>query len=269
MKKQNLIYVFLLILLSITVGQNVYAVDKKYLSAFLANTKAPVYSIKIVNTYPHDPDAFTQGLIYHDGFLYESTGLRGKSSLRKVDLTSGRIVKTIKLSNEYFAEGITYFDNKIYQLTWTNEIGFVYDFQNFKKTRIFHYGGEGWGITTDGKKFFMSNGTAVITCRKAKSFEIIDEITVRDGHKLITNINELEFIKGEIWANIFMEDVIARISPISGRVLGWIDLSPLYSKIPKYYKIDVLNGIAYDEKNDRIFVTGKNWPYLFEVKVHK
>jgi glutamine cyclotransferase len=235
--------------------------------ALQEKTEAPISAIKVINIFPHDPDAFTQGLVYHKGYLYESTGLHGKSTLRKVDLKTGKIIKIIKLAHEYFGEGITILGNKIYQLTWLNKTGFVYDLKEFKKINTFSYEGEGWGITTDGQYLFMSNGSAVISCIDPVTFAVVRKIIVHDGQQQIGNLNELEFIKGEIWANIFREDIIVRISPATGKVLGWIDLSLLYSLIPKHRNTDVLNGIAYDESKDRIFVTGKLWPKIFEIKV--
>ncbi len=232
-----------------------------------SKTKAPISTIKIINIFPHDPDAFTQGLVYHQGYLYESTGRYGKSSLRKVDIKTGKIIKIIKLAPEYFGEGITIFGKNIYQLTWQNKTGFVYDLEKFKKIRTFSYEGEGWGITTDGQYLFMSDGSAVIYCINPITFAVHRKIIVHEGSQQIGNLNELEFIKGEIWANIFQKDLIVRISPVTGKVLGWIDLSLLYSLIPRNGNIDVLNGIAYDEEKDRIFVTGKLWPKIFEIKV--
>ncbi len=211
-------------------------------------------------------DAFTQGLVYHQGYLYESTGLYGKSTLRKVDLKTGKIIKIIKLAPEYFGEGITILGKNIYQLTWQNKTGFVYDLREFKKIRTFSYEGEGWGITTDGQYLFMSNGSAVISCIDPVTFVVVRKIIVHEGQQQIGNLNELEFIKGEIWANIFQKDLIVRISPVTGKVLGWVDLRLLYSLIPRNENIDVLNGIAYDESGDRIFVTGKFWPSIFEIK---
>jgi glutamine cyclotransferase len=234
---------------------------------YLRNTKVPIYEIKIVNIYPHDPEAFTQGLFYRDGFLYESTGLAGKSTLRKVDLVTGKIIKKVKLSDKYFGEGITYLNNKIYQLTWKNKKGFIYDFKTFKKTAEFNYEGEGWGIASVGKTIFMSDGTSKIQCREPVTLKIKKTLNVRDGNEQIPGINELEIIEGEIWANIFMESVIVRISPYTGQILGWVDLSLLYNQIPKYHSVDVLNGIAFDKKNSRIFVTGKYWPYIFEILI--
>ncbi len=238
-------------------------------SSFLINTKSPVYTVEIINVYPHDRAAFTQGLFYHEGYLFESTGLSGKSSLRKADLQTGKIIKKIALPVEYFAEGITLHKNKIYQLTWTNQLMFIYDSVNFKKIQAIKYSGEGWGITSDGQKLFMSDGSAKITCRDPDTFEVIGILNIADEKKAIHGINEMEYIGGEIWANIFMEDIIARISPSTGKILGWVDLTSLYSMLNKYEGIDVLNGIAYDKKNGSIFVTGKYWPYIFEIKIKK
>jgi len=235
--------------------------------ALQEKTNTPISAIKVINIFPHDPDAFTQGLVYHEGYLYESTGLHGKSSLRKVDIKTGKIIKIIKLAHEYFGEGITIFGKNIYQLTWQNKTGFVYDLEKFKKVSTFSYEGEGWGLTTDGKDLFMSNGSSVISCIDPVTFAVVRKIIVHEGQHQIGNLNELEFIKGEIWANIFREDIIVRISPATGKVLGWVDLSQLYSLIPEHNRIDVLNGIAYDHNRDRIFVTGKLWPKIFEIKV--
>ena len=235
--------------------------------ALLGGTKTPISDIKVINIFPHDPDAFTQGLVYHKGYLYESTGRYGKSFLRKVDIKTGKILKAINLVDEYFGEGVTILGNNIYQLTWLNKTGFVYDLAEFKKVRTFSYEGEGWGITTDGQYLFMSDGSPIISCFDPVTFAVVRKIIVHEGQQQIGNLNELEFIKGEIWANIFRENLIVRISPATGKVLGWIDLSLLYSLIPKHGNIDVLNGIAYDHNRDRIFVTGKLWPKIFEIKV--
>ncbi len=235
--------------------------------ALQVKTKAPISEIKVINIFPHDPDAFTQGLIYYKGYLYESTGLNGKSTLRKVEIKTGKIIKIIKLAHEYFGEGITILGKNIYQLTWRNKTGFVYDLVDFKKVKTFSYQGEGWGLTTDGQYLFMSDGSAVISCIDPVTFAVHRKIIVHEGQQQIGNLNELEFIKGEIWANIFQKDLIVRISPVTGKVLGWIDLSQLYSLIPEHNRIDVLNGIAYDDNRDRIFVTGKLWPNIFEIKV--
>jgi glutamine cyclotransferase len=235
--------------------------------SILKSTKASKSSIKVINTFPHDSKAFTQGLLYYNGYLYESTGLNGKSALRKVNIKSGKVLQEFKLDSKYFAEGITISGRMIYQLTWRSNIVFVYDLLSFKLLKQFSYSGEGWGITSDGKNLFKSNGTAVIDCIDPKYFAVARKIIVHDGKTAISNLNELEFIRGEIWANVFMENVIVRISPQTGEVLGWVDLSKLYSLLPVNCRVDVLNGIAYDQDNDRIFVTGKFWPKIFEIKL--
>ena len=235
----------------------------------LKTTKMKIAEVKIINSFPHDQEAFTQGLFYKHGYLYESTGLKGKSKLRKINIKTGKVLQEIKLAKKYFAEGITLFGNKIYQITWQNNKVFVYDFLNLKLINYFSYQGEGWGITTDGKKLFMSNGSDVINRINPVNFTIENSINVHDGENAISNLNELEYIHGEIWANIFMQDVIARISPDTGAVLGWVDLTKLYSYLPVGCKANVLNGIAYDADNGRIFVTGKNWPKMFEIVLKK
>jgi glutamine cyclotransferase len=236
-------------------------------AAILKKTKAPIAKAAVVNVFPHDPESYTEGLVYHEGYLYESTGLKGKSSLNKLDIITGKVIKKIDLSREYFGEGMTIIGNKIYQLTWLNQVGFIYDLSSFQEIGKFSYQGEGWGLTTDGKYLIMSNGTSVISFLDPETFGVIRKIEVRDGKNPVNNLNELEFIQGEIWANVFMEDIIVRIAPQTGKVLGWIDLSNLYSMLPDSERRDVLNGIAYDQEGDRIFVTGKFWPKIFEIKV--
>jgi glutamine cyclotransferase len=233
----------------------------------LLKTRSPISRISVVNVYDHDPRAFTQGLVYHQGHLYESTGLYGKSALMKKDLSSRKVLKAHQMPAEYFGEGIAILDGKIYQLTYQNETGFIYDLETFKITGQFSYRGEGWGLTTDGRYLMMSNGSSIITFHDPGTFKIIRRIQVKDGDTSIGRINEMAFVKGEIWANIFMEDVIVRISPQTGKVTGWIDLSPLYSYLPRNSQVDVLNGIAYDRQAERIFVTGKFWPKIFEIQL--
>jgi len=230
-------------------------------------TTTPVATVRIINAFPHDKEAFTEGLLFHQGYFYESTGLNGQSSLRKVEIKSGKIIQEINLAHEYFGEGMTILGNKIYLLTWQHKTGFIYNLPDLRKTGEFHYEGEGWGLTTDGKNLWMSDGGTEITCRNPASFAIIRRITVRDSDKPVKNLNELEFVRGEIWANVFMEDVIVRISPQNGKVLGWIDLRSLHTELPETERRDVLNGIAYDKKNNRIFVTGKFWSKVFEIKL--
>lgn len=231
--------------------------------------KTPVYSYRIVNTYPHDPNAFTQGLFFHNGVLYEGTGRWGHSSLRQVDLETGQVLQIHHLANRYFGEGITLWQNRIIQLTWRSSIGFVYNLQDFKPLKRFTYPTEGWGITHNNQKLIMSDGTDKLYFLDGDSFEKISQIQVRDQNVPIVRLNELEYIDGEIFANVWMTDYIARISPETGQVLGWINLTQLKSVLPKnsHPKPDVLNGIAYDKEGERLFVTGKFWPLLFEIKL--
>jgi len=227
----------------------------------------PTYTYRIINAYPHDTQAFTQGLIYHNEHLYEGTGLWGRSSLRKVDLKTGKILQIKPLPKQYFGEGITLWQNQIIQLTWRSKIGFVYDAQTFEKLKSFTYHTEGWGITHDGQKLIMSDGTDKLHFLNPETFKKIGQIQVHDKNKPVFNLNELEYIQGEIFANIWQSDYIARISPTTGQVLGWIDLSGLLEIEPSKRHQDVLNGIAYD--GERLFVTGKLWPKLFEIQIVK
>ena len=243
------------------------ALEGRFRLSPITTTKAPIDKIAVLNTFPHDPQAYTQGLVSHKGYLYESTGLYGQSALRKKEMKTGKTLKEVKLSREYFGEGITILGKKIYQLTWQNETSFIYELETLKKIGQFTYRGEGWGLTTDGKHLLMSNGSSVITFHDPDSFTITKKIHVHDGDNHIDGLNELEFIKGEIWANIFMENFVVRIAPETGEVLGWIDMNALFDHLAPNIKIDVLNGIAYDGKANRIFVTGKLWPAIFEIKI--
>lgn len=227
----------------------------------------PLYGFRVVNIYPHDPEAFTQGLIFHKGHIYESTGLYGYSTLRKVELATGRIVKVYHLPEKYFGEGITICRNRLVQLTWQSKTGFIYDPQSFRLLRTFSYPAEGWGITCDGNNLIMSDGTAILRFLNPRTFKVVKQIEVMDHGKVVPHINELEYIKGEIYANIWDTGYIARISPQTGQVRGWIDLRGLYAQVAEGKNVDVLNGIAYDVRNDRLFVTGKFWPKLFEIKL--
>ena len=226
---------------------------------------APVISYRIVNTYPHDPRAFTQGLVFADDALYEGTGRRGQSSLRKVDLESGNILLVRQLPARFFGEGITIYGNKIIQLTWRARVGFVYDRQTFQLLGRFNYPTEGWGITYDGNSLIMSDGTSTLYLLDPQTFKQIGRIEVHDLNGPVSRLNELEYVRGEIYANVWRTERIARISPQTGAVVGWIDLEGLLSSENRSRQIDVLNGIAYDAKNDRLFVTGKLWPKLFEI----
>lgn len=227
----------------------------------------PVYGYKIVNTYPHDRGAFTQGLLFHDGILYESTGRKGFSGIREVDLKTGEVIKSQDLADRYFGEGICVVNGKIVQLTWTSETGFVYDMPDLKPVGTFDYKGEGWGLTYDGKHLIKSNGSSVLKFLDPKSFKVAGELEVYDENGAVGRLNELEYIEGEIFANIWAKDLVARIDPGTGRVTGWIDLSGLLSEEDRKKHVDVLNGIAYDSRTKKLFVTGKLWPKLFEIEI--
>ena len=231
----------------------------------------PEYGYKIVNTYVHDPQAFTEGLFYLNGYLYEATGLAGRSSVRRVKLQDGKVLQQQELPARYFGEGIVAWKDKLIQLTYTTETGFVYDLRTFARQRTFHYPGQGWSLTTDGKRIVMDDGTPQIRFWDPETLAETRRITVMAEGKPVENLNELEWVKGEIFANIWHEDRIARIDPVSGKVKGWIDLGGLLPQSDKASGPEageqVLNGIAYDAKNNRLFVTGKYWPKLFEIQV--
>ncbi|MGD0734120.1 MAG: glutaminyl-peptide cyclotransferase [Terracidiphilus sp.] len=222
---------------------------------------------QVIHTYPHDAQAYTQGLIYLDGHLYESTGLEGRSSLREEDLDTGRILQFKDVSSQYFAEGLTNWGNTLVQLTWQNHIALVYDRATFHFLRTLPYTGEGWGLTQDGKNLILSDGTANLRFLDPQTFHLVRQVTVTDHGAPVTQINELEYIHGQVYANIWHTDRIARISTATGKVLGWIDLSGLLPASQRTDPEAVLNGIAYDSVHDRLFVTGKLWPKLFEIKV--
>ena len=230
-------------------------------------THPPEYTFKVVQAFPHDTTAFTQGLAFRDGFLYESTGLKGRSSLRKVRLETGEVVQRMDLAPEFFGEGITLLKNEVIQLTWLSHTGFVYNVSDFRLLRRFSYSGEGWGLATNGREIFMSDGTPAIRVLDTDTLEEKRRFTVRDGETAIDQLNELEFVEGEIFANVWQTDRIARISPQSGKVVGWIDLKGLLSPIYHLESGAVLNGIAYDSSRKRLFVTGKLWPSIFEIQI--
>jgi glutaminyl-peptide cyclotransferase len=230
---------------------------------------APVYTFRVVNSYPHDPDAFTQGLIYRDGFLIESTGRKGQSTLRKVKLETGEVVQQVRLDPRYFAEGLASVGGRLIQLTWRSNVAFVYDRATFNMERTFSYPGEGWGLTDDGTRLIMSDGSDTLRLLDPATFRERARISVRDGPAVVRNLNELEFVNGEVYANIWHTNRIARIAPDSGRVTGWIDLTGLLSTVYQLEPEAVLNGIAYDARGDRLFVTGKLWPKLFEIEVRR
>jgi len=232
-------------------------------------TPTPVYTYEIVHTYPHDPGAYTQGLIFDQGQLLESTGRNGKSSLRRVELETGRVLQQVIVAEEYFAEGISLLHEKIYQLTWQHQLCFVYDHQTFKKLGQLSYDGEGWGLTTDQHALILSDGTSRLRFLSPDNFSVTRTLNVVDGKEPVTELNELEYVKDQIYANVWHQQRIAMIDPKSGKVTGWLNLDGLLSPKEVADEEGVLNGIAYDEKTDRLFVTGKLWPKLFEIKVKR
>lgn len=270
-------YVFVLLVLSLSCGNPPTVPNNATPNSNVAKPPAPVvmYDYEIVKTYPHDPKAFTQGLEFHDGILYEGTGGKDDddffSGLRKVDFTTGKVLQKHDIGREYFGEGITILGDKIYQLTWREMTAFEYDLKDFKLLREIRYTGEGWGLTNDGTNLIMSDGTHVIRFVSPADFKTIRTIVVKDENgKPVMQLNELEFVKGEIWANIWQTGWIVRIDPATGRLLGRIDMNKLADEEQeKNEHADVLNGIAYDGSADRLFVTGKLWSRLFEIKVNQ
>lgn len=230
-------------------------------------TLPEVSGYEIIKVYPHDSGAYTQGLLYFDGTLYESTGLNGRSSIRKVQLETGKVLAYRAVDPRHFAEGLAEWRGRLIQLTWQSGLGIVYDRETLLPKGTFTYKGEGWGLTQDGSNLILSDGTATLRFVNPDSYRETGRIVVRDGGKPVMNLNELEFIRGEIYANVWHSNRIARISPASGSVLGWIDLGGLLQKGDVSNPEAVLNGIAYDSAGDRLFVTGKLWPKLFEIRL--
>jgi glutaminyl-peptide cyclotransferase len=226
----------------------------------------PVVGYEVVKTYPHDGDAFTQGLQYLDGFLYEGTGLNGRSSIRKVRLDTGEVVQKRDLDKAHFGEGIVIWKRDLIQLTWTSNVAFVYDKDTFAPRRTYSYMGEGWGLTHDGTNLIMSDGTDELRILDGETFRELRRIMVTAAGQPLRHLNELEYVNGEILANVWTTDVVARVAPATGRVLGYIDLRGLLTPFERQ-SVDVLNGIAYDAQNKRLFVTGKLWPKVFEIRV--
>ncbi len=226
-----------------------------------------LFTYRVVNRYPHDPRAYTQGLIYRNGFLYESTGRNGESSIRKVRLETGEVLQRRDVDAEYFAEGMTEWRGRLLQLTWKSGLGFVYDMATLARQRTFTYAGEGWGLTHDGTRLILSDGSATLRFLNPETFRGIGRLDVRDRGQPVRQLNELEFVKGEVYANVWQTERIARISPKTGAVLGWIDLRGIWPVRPAADQDAVLNGIAYDTVGDRLFVTGKWWPHLYEIRL--
>jgi glutamine cyclotransferase len=236
-------------------------------SASTSKESVPEYTYFIVGSIPHDHNAFTQGLVYDAGYIYESTGRRGHSTLRKVDIKDGAVLKQSKLADHFFGEGLTIFNNRIIQVTWQQYTGFVYDKESLIKTEEFYYNTEGWGLTHDGRFLIMSDGSEKLYYLHPETYALEKQIAVCENSEPVSNLNELEFVRGQIYANIFGTNRIARIDPLSETISGWIDLSGLYELLEQNYPVDVLNGIAYDAENDRLFVTGKLWPKIFQIKL--
>ncbi len=227
----------------------------------------PIYACKIVSTYPHDSEAFTQGLVFENGILYESTGLQGRSSVRKVDVKTGSVLQIQRLPPQLFGEGITVFGERLIQLTWRSGVGLVYEKRSFRLLKEFTYPTEGWGLTHDGRRLIMSDGTATLRFLDPETFKELGSIAVFDGNGPVGGLNELEYVRGEIYANVWPTTRIARIDPETGRVVAWIDLEALARQHAMFNPDAVPNGIAYDPRGDRLFVTGKLWPNLYEIKL--
>ena len=226
-----------------------------------------LYTYHIVNTYPHDTEAFTEGLVFENGCLYEGTGLNGQSELRKAALETGEVLQRTSLDPKYFGEGVTIWCDNIIELTWQTHVGFVYKKDTFELLQDFQYPTEGWGLTHDCTRLIMSDGTSYLHFLDPQTFEETSRLQVLDNGQPVTRLNELEYVEGEIFANVWQTDKIARIAPDTGEVTGWIDLTGLLSEEDCTQRVDVLNGIAYDEQNKRLFVTGKWWPKLFEIEL--
>ena len=232
-----------------------------------ASATVPTWSVRVVRSYPHDTGAFTEGLVYNNGFLYESTGLEGHSSIRKVELKTGRVLREHELPGIYFGEGIVPWKDRLIQVTWRTGIGFVYDLSSFRLRSSFHYPGEGWALTSDATRLIMSDGTSNIRFLDPDTLRETGHVTVTANGKPVLNINELEWVKGRLYANIWMTNTIAVIDPKSGHVIAWVDVAPLAAMVGERGDDAVPNGIAYDPAGDRLFVTGKLWPTLFEIRL--
>lgn len=237
--------------------------------AMPVDDRIPIQTANVVASFPHDAGAFTQGLVIDDGILFEGTGQYGQSTMRRVDLETGKVEKSMSLAGDYFGEGITLLGEQIFQLTWKEGVCFLYDKQMLAPTGTLRYAGDGWGLTNDGQHLYLSDGSSSIHVLDPKTLKPIRRIRVKQGRRLVDQLNELEFVEGEIYANIWHSDHIARIDPASGEVLGWIDCSQVYPAARRLDREHVLNGIAYDSVSKRLFVTGKNWPQLFEIQVQK
>jgi len=234
---------------------------------FAAEKETPIWHYQVVNTYPHDPKAFCQGLAYSDGFLYEGTGLYGESSVRKVELETGKVLRMLRLNREIFGEGITLLGDKLYQLTWKNRRALVFRKEPLRYEKSLPYEGEGWGLTTDGEHLILSDGSSRLKFVDPENFQVVRSVIVRNQGRPVDQLNELEYVEGEIFANLWYSDYLVRISPTTGNVVGWVDLRGILDPSRRGNRDNVLNGIAYDTKGKRLFVTGKRWPKLFEIRL--
>ena len=231
---------------------------------------ALVTPVEVLGAYPHDTSAFTEGLVWYDGGFFESTGLNSESTVRRVAFPSGDVVKSVKLSSEYFGEGLAMVDDRLLQLTWQGQLGFIYDRDSFDSRGTFSYtttNGEGWGMTYDGTSLILSDGSDTLTFIDPATYKVAKTLPVTLDRKPIDQLNELEWIRGEVWANVWLTDLIVRINPNSGAVVGVLDMTGLFPPALRTDRDNVLNGIAYDESTDRIFITGKRWPSVFEIRV--
>jgi len=242
--------------------------DERQSTYFPVTLSSPYhYTYRVINSFPHDPEALTQGLVFDNGTLFEGTGLYGKSTLRQVELETGAVLRSLSLASQYFGEGITIYKDQVVQLSWRSNTGFLYDKDSFELLQTFSYPTEGWGITHDGVRLIVSDGTSTLYFWDPVTFEEIGRIEVHDQDGPVTQLNELEYVRGEVFANVYYTDRIARINPHTGKVTGWINLKGLLDSEEGLESAGVLNGIAYDAENDRLFVTGKRWPKLFEIRL--
>jgi len=266
MKKSILAAASLILIIAISLSIVAYIVLTNNASTNEPTNEPSNYTYKIVKTYPHDTNSFTEGLVYQDGVLYESTGLVGQSSLRRVNLETGETLQSVSLTGDSFGEGITIFGDKIIQLTWMSHKGFVYNKTSLDELQQFSYQGEGWGLTHDDTRLIMSNGSAMLTFLDPTTFKVIGILEVTDGGEPVVNLNELEYVNGVVYANVWLQDRIAIINIQTGNVTGWINLAGIYPG-ENADPDNVLNGIAFDATSNRLFVTGKRWSQLFEIQL--
>jgi len=264
-KRRHLLIAAVLVVVALLLA--FWLIQRQEPNSTLPATQDEHMTYEVVNVYPHDPEAFTQGLIYLNGFLYESTGLYGQSTLRKVDLDTGEVLERIDLSPDYFAEGLTAWEDTLVQLTWREGTGFIYSLDDFSLLQRFTYPTEGWGLTQDGERLIMSDGTSTLFFLNPETFLVEESVTVTYQGEEIQRINELEYVRGEVFANIWQTEQIIRIDSESGQVLGWVDLTGILPPEAREGDTDVLNGIAYDPEEGRLFVTGKRWPHLYEIRL--